>query len=300
MPVFDWRTILPLVFAAPFFVFGILNWRQSSTRGSVAYMAILSVGTALSCLWLAAQAELRIYCGALVGLSVGLAFYAKSKFSQENFATAQAAGQSSRSLVVPALLSPVAAGLWTFLAWRQLTEAPDYGDPLTPFRVGWLPPDWLSLYPHALVCAFFTVLGLIVLRLEEPRDCPAFSEALHNIERQFMLMQLYLAMGILRKVEAISLEQAMGWLGGLFVCIAVLALSFPGDWPGSDLKNAKLPLAEHSSSHWRLGWFYWNPSQRSPRVRTEGGIHARTNWASPVAYLEQLSIFSFLQIYFLG
>lgn len=287
MSEFDWLSVLPMVFAAPFFAFALLNWRAASTLGSLVYLVLLSVGTTLTCLLLAAQPSLRSYCGAALALSVVLAFVARQKLSGNAVVVAMNRF-ANRSLIGSAMLYPVAVGIWLLLAWRQLSAAPDYGDPSIPFRLGWLPPDWLGLYPNALAAAALVAIGVVIWRLDAPVSHPGVVEALGGLRAVYFFLHFSVAIGIFVEVRAISADQALGWMTFFLSGILVFAFLDRGGVVARTPDELLAPLVDASSPHWRYRYFYWNPEEVSPSVRTNGGYGSAVNWASPVAWLQQL------------
>jgi hypothetical protein len=229
-----------------------------------------------------------------MGLSIGLAFFARYMLVEREEVTAPAVAPSSRRLIVPAMLYPVFAGTWIFFAWGQLTEPPPFSYGMTPFMLGWIPLDWVELYPHVLTYAWFVVLGTATLRLEDPQDSVVEASALRSVSLIYMFLQFFLAVGMLRKAEGITEGQAFAWLGAAFAGIAVLGIFFPDFWQGPATDYALYPMVDDYGPQWRYRYFYWNPSERSPGIRTNGGFRVATNWASPLAWLQYLQSLSLM------
>ncbi len=279
MSEFDWLSVLPAVFAAPFFAFPLLNRRAASTLGSLVYLLLLTAGTTLSCLLLAAQPSLRSYCGAAIGLSVALAFVARQKLSGNAVAVARNR-YANRSLILSAMLYPVAAGIWLLVESAHR--------------------DWLGLLPHLLVIVGLAAIGIVTWRLDAPVAHPGVAEALGGLQFVYLVICFKVTISALVKVKAIDVDQSLGWMTGFLVGIVVFALLDPLAVVARTAEESHAPLVGASSLHWRYRYFYWNPDEVSPSVRTNDGYSTAQNWASPVAQIRQLLLWSIPIMLFLG
>jgi hypothetical protein len=208
MYVFDWRALIPFVFVAPLIPVREPAGRVASRVGSAAYVAILISGTAL----VSALAE--AWPGAVMfrGFGIATVFLLASGFRlRQSTASGGERGAEVWRGFIPSFM-PLAALVWTWAAWVQVTGRPE------------LPDEALEALPDQqyvespMVAAYAAVwIGSVIAYVVVARRERVGLDTLGRPWGIFAISQVVIAWLLLEQVQGLRIGESGGWFGGATV-----------------------------------------------------------------------------------